>query len=228
MATASDFGHIGARPTHPELLDWLAHWFVHDAHWSLKKLHRLIMTSRTYRTTSTADPRQRERDPENKLLGRFPHRRLDVEAIRDSILATSGKLNPEMYGPAVYLPIPASVIEAHTDKEASWHTSPEPAIFRRTIYAYVKRTLLVPMLEVLDLCDTTNSTEKRSITSIAPQALTLYNGDFVNQQAAFFADRIVREVGNDTDKQIERAYLLALCRPPTASELTTSARVPQR
>ncbi len=219
VATPSDFGQIGARPTHPELLDWLSDWFVDEADWSLKKLHRLIMTSRTYRRSSTATRLQRELDPENKWLGRFPQRRLEVEAIRDSVLATSGKLNPEMFGPAVYLPIPASVIEAHTDKEAAWRTSPEPAIYRRTIYAYVKRTLLVPMLEVMDLCDTTNSTEKRSITSIAPQALTLYNGEFMNSQASFFADRVVREVGDEPDRQIDRAYRLALCRVPTATEL---------
>ena len=115
-----------------------------------------------------------------------------IVIVNPTILSTSGKLNSEMYGPAVFLPIPASVVEAHTDKEAAWRTSPEPAIYRRTIYAYVKRTLLVPMLEVLDLCDTTNSTEKRSITSIAPQALTLYNGDFVNQQAAFFEPDVTR------------------------------------
>jgi hypothetical protein len=218
VATPSDFGHIGARPTHPELLDWLADWFVHDANWSLKKLHRLIMTSRTYRTTSRATAAQRELDPENKFLGRFPHRRLDVEAIRDAVLATSGKLNPQMFGPAVYLPIDVSVVEAHTDKEAAWKASSEPDIYRRTVYAYVKRTLLVPMLEVLDLCDTTNSTEKRSITSIAPQALTLYNGEFVNSQAGFFADRLIREVGNDPVLQINRAFRLALSRPPSASE----------
>lgn len=218
VATPSDFGHIGARPTHPELLDWLADWFVHDAGWSLKKLHKLIMTSRTYRTTSIASLKQIDGDPENKLLARFPHRRLDVEAIRDAMLATSGKLNPEMYGPAVFLPIPSSVVEAHTDKEAAWRTSPEPAIYRRTVYAYVKRTLLVPMLEVLDLCDTTNSTEKRSITSIAPQALTLYNGEFVNQQAAFFADRLMKEAGSDPNLQIKLAYELALCRAASATE----------
>lgn len=218
VATPSDFGHIGARPTHPELLDWMADWFVHDAKWSLKKLHRLIMTSEAYQRTSSVTAQQQERDPENKLLARFPHRRLDVEAIRDSMLEVSGKINRQMYGPAVYLPIAASVIEAHTDKEAAWKNSPEPDIYRRTIYAYVKRTLLVPMLEVLDLCDTTNSTEKRSITSIAPQALALYNGDFVNSQAAFFADRVISEVGNDPVQQIDRIYRLALCRSPTDVE----------
>ena len=225
VATPSDFGQIGARPTHPELLDWLSDWFVNEADWSLKKLHRLIMTSRTYRRSSTATRQQRGLDLENKWLGRFPQRRLEVEAIRDSVLAASGKLNPEMFGPAVYLPIPASVIEAHTDKEAAWRSSPEPAIYRRTIYAYVKRTLLVPMLEVMDLCDTTNSTEKRSITSIAPQALTLYNGEFMNSQASFFADRVIREVGDEPDRQIDRAYRLALCRTPTATELQAMKQV---
>ena len=176
------------------------------------------MTSRTYQTTSTSTLQQRELDPENRLLGRFHCRRLDVEAIRDSILTTSGKLNREMFGPAVFLPIDASVVEAHTDKEAAWKASYEPAIYRRTVYGYVKRTLLVPMLEVLDLCDTTNSTDKRSITSIAPQALALYNGDFVNSQAAFFADRLIREAGDDPDQQIELAFRLAVCRPPSSTE----------
>ena len=123
-----------------------------------------------------------------------------------------------MFGPAVFLPIDASVVEAHTDKEAAWKASYEPAIYRRTVYGYVKRTLLVPMLEVLDLCDTTNSTDKRSITSIAPQALALYNGDFVNSQAAFFADRLIREAGDDPDQQIELAFRLAVCRPPSSTE----------
>jgi Protein of unknown function (DUF1553)/Protein of unknown function (DUF1549)/Planctomycete cytochrome C len=221
VATPSDFGQMGSRATHPELLDWLADWFVNDGQWSLKKLHRLIMTSRTYRRSSMATKQLQQLDPENKWLGRFPQRRLEAEAIRDSVLAISGKLNPEMFGPAVHLPIPASVIEAHTDKEAAWRISPEPAIYRRTIYAYLKRTLLVPMLEVLDLCDTTNSVDKRSITSIAPQALTLFNGEFMNSQAAFFADRVIREVGDDSNQQIERAYRLALCRMPTPTELQT-------
>lgn len=224
VATPSDFGHLGARPTHPQLLDWLADWFTHDAQWSLKKLHRLIMTSEAYRTSGTWNARDSQRDPENKLLWRFPYRRLDVETIRDSMLAVSGKLNPAMHGPAVFLPIPPAVVEAHTDKQSAWKVSPEPDIYRRTVYAYVKRTLLVPMLEVLDLCDTTQSTDKRAITSIAPQALTLFNGEFVSQQAAFFAQRLIDETGEDIDRQIERAFLLALCRPPSAGELQTLRR----
>jgi hypothetical protein len=242
VATPSDFGHIGTRPTHPELLDWLAHWFVHDANWSLKKLHRLILTSETYRQTSSAEwgmrnaelqaagiaatPHSELRtphsiDPENHLLWHFPYRRLDVETIRDSMLAAAGNLNRQMHGPAVYLPVPAVVIEAHTDKQAAWKVSKEPAIDRRTIYAFVKRTLLVPMLETLDFCDTTNSTELRAITNVAPQALTLFNGDFVNRQAEQFSLRLEREAGDDATQQIDLAFRLALCRPPNASESAT-------
>jgi hypothetical protein len=233
VATPSDFGQMGARPTHPELLDWLADWFMHDADWSLKRLHRLIVTSDVYRQASSGDrgtwnaelavpssalPAPSSIDPENKLLWHFPYRRLDVEAIRDSMLAISGNLNGQMYGPAVFLPIPAAAIEAHTDKQAAWQASQEPDIDRRTVYAYVKRTLLVPMMETLDFCDTVNSSERRAITSIAPQALTLFNGDFVNRQAEQFAQRLAREAGDDPARQIDLAFRLALCRQATAAE----------
>jgi hypothetical protein len=240
VATPSDFGQMGARPTHPELLDWLADWFTHDAHWSLKQLHRLIVTSDTYRQSSIqvqgsmfkvqgsggdstlnielGTLNSKPPDAENRLLSHFPYHRLDVEAIRDSMLAVSGNLNGQMYGPAVFLPIPEAAIEAHTDKQAAWQASKEPDIDRRTVYAYVKRTLLVPMLETLDFCDTTNSTEKRAITSIAPQALTLFNGNFVNRQAEHFAQRLQREAGDGAARQIDLAFRLALCRQPTADE----------
>jgi hypothetical protein len=143
---------------------------------------------------------------------------LDVEAIRDSMLAVSGGLNRQMYGPAVYLPIPAAAIEAHTDKQAAWKTSAEAEVNRRTVYAFVKRTLLVPMLETLDFCDTTQSTERRTITSVAPQALTLFNGEFVNRQAERFAQRLANEGGPDINRHVDLAFRLALSRPPIASE----------
>jgi mono/diheme cytochrome c family protein len=216
VATPSDFGSMGARPTHPELLDWLSDWLVYDAEWSLKKLHRLILTSETYRQATILNPKSI--DPENKLLWHFPYRRLDAEAIRDSMLAVAGNLDRTMYGSAVYFPIQAAAIEAHTDKQAAWKASPEPAINRRTVYAFVKRTLLVPMLETLDFCDTTQSTERRAITTIAPQALTLFNGEFVNRQAERFAERLAREASGDLDRQLDLAYRLALCRLPTDAE----------
>lgn len=221
VATPSDFGHIGARPTHPELLDWLAHWFVHDAGWSLKKLHRLILTSETYRRSTRHEQPAGETDVENKWLARFPYRRLDAEAIRDSVLAVSGALNRKQFGPPVYLPLPEVVLEAHTDKHAAWQKSPPEEVHRRTIYAFVKRTLLVPMLETFDFCDTTTSSERRSITSVATQALTLYNGTFVNEQADIFAQRLEREAGNEAAARIDMAYRLALTRPATAEEQRT-------
>ena len=217
VATPSDFGDRGTRPTHPELLDYLAHWFMHDAHWSLKKLHRLILTSELYQASSAPSAEAIEKDPENQLLSHYPLTRLDVEAIRDSMLAVSGELNSRMHGPAVYLPIAKEVIEAHTDKEQAWKKSPPDEIRRRSVYGYVKRTLLVPMMEVLDLCDVSSSSDRRITTSIAPQALALYNGEFVNQQATALAQRLRRET-SDRDGQIELAYRLALCRKPTSEE----------
>jgi hypothetical protein len=221
VATSSDFGEKGARPTHPELLDNLAAWFRDDANWSQKKLHRLILTSETYRQSSAPRSDAAEKDPENKLLWRYPYRRLDVEAIRDSMLAASGNLNRQMYGPAVFLPIPAAAIEAHTDKQAAWKAAKEPDIDRRTVYAYVKRTLLVPMLETLDFCDTTQPTERRAITSVAPQALTLYNGEFTMREAQQFAERLRREAGGDSSAQITLAFRLSLARDATSKELSS-------
>jgi hypothetical protein len=218
VATASDFGQIGARPTHPELLDWLAAWFMHDAGWSLKRLHRLILTSETYQQASAWSEAGDLADPENRLLWRYPYRRLDVEAIRDSMLASAGNLNRQMYGPAVYLPIPAVVIDAHTDKEAAWQKSSPADRDRRTIYAFIKRTLLVPMLETLDFCDTTSSADRRAITSVAPQALTLFNGEFVNREAELFAARLLEEAGPEVGPQIELAFRLSLGRSPTPEE----------
>jgi len=220
VRTPSDFGVMGDAPTHPELLDWLAHWFIHDAHWSLKELHRLIVSSNTYRMSKDWHDEYGAADPENRLLWRFPYTRLSVEAIRDSILASSGRLNRKMYGPGVKLDIPRVVVDGHADRHTIWQPSTEEEQSRRTVYAFVKRSLVVPMLEVLDLCDTTRSTAERNITSVAPQSLTLFNGDFVNRQAEYLADRVISEVGDDPATQIERAWRLALCRPPTADERT--------
>lgn len=219
VRTPSDFGLMGEPPTHPELLDWLTHWFVQDAQWSLKKLHRLVLTSRTWRMSRTPNPDYAAADSENRLLSFVPHRRLEVEAIRDSMLTVSGRLNPAMFGPPMFPIIPDQAIEANTDKQSIWKPSGESERSRRTVYAFIKRGLVVPMLEVLDLCDTVHSSARRQVTTVAPQALTLFNGDFVNEQARHLAARLQREAGADAKRQIELAYRLALCRPPRASEL---------
>jgi hypothetical protein len=218
VRTPNDFGIMGEEPTHPELLDWLTDWFVHEGQWSLKALHRLILTSSTWRMSREMNLQYAATDPENRLLWHMPYRRLEVEALRDSMLAVSGQLNPAMYGRGVFLRIPQAAIEANTDKESIWKPSPDAETARRSIYAFVKRGLVVPMFEVLDLCDTVHSSPQRMVTTVAPQALTLFNGDFVNEQARQMAARLRQEVGENPKQQIERAYRLALCRPPTRVE----------
>lgn len=219
VRTSSDFGTLGSAPNYPELLNWLADWFINEGGMSLKKLHRLVMSSSTYRMSNRWNDEYGPQDPDNEFLWRFPYRRLEVEAIRDSMLAVSGQLNHKMYGPPTYLSVPKEALEGHSDPDKIWKPLNETEASRRTVYALVKRSLVVPMLEVLDLCDTTQPTEIRNVTSVAPQALTLFNGEFANRQARHFANRLEREVGDDTAKQIERAWLLALCRRPSKTEL---------
>lgn len=213
VTTANDFGLMGAVPSHPELLDWLAHWFMHDAGWSLKKLHRLMLTSRAWQAES-----QGQRD-EASSSSPYRYRRLEVEAIRDSMLFVSGQLNPKRFGPATKPAIPKAALEANTDKEKIWQVSSDSEASRRSIYTFIKRGLVVPMLETLDLADTVSSCPQRQVTTVAPQALSLFNGDFVNEQARHFAGRLRREAGDDPAQQITLAWRLALCRAPTAGEM---------
>lgn len=220
VRTPSDFGVMGDPPTHPELLDYLAAEFVRHG-WSLKWLHRLILTSSTYRMSRESRPEYAAADPENRLWWRFPYRRLEVEAIRDSVLAVSGRLNPGMYGPSMYPFIPKEALEGNSDPALVWPAYDEAAASRRTVYAFIKRALVVPMIEVLDLCDTTKSSAKRAVSSVAPQALTLFNGQFVNEQASYLARRLERDAGGELAAQIELAYLLALCREPAPVERAT-------
>jgi len=217
VRTPSEFGTTGDPPTHPELLDWLAHWFVEHG-WSQKALHRLILTSSTYRLSTHNDPRFASLDPDNRLLWRMPYRRLEVEVIRDAMLAASGELNRQMYGPSMYPSIPTGALAGNSDPDKIWKPFDEVTASRRTIYAFVKRSLIVPMLEVLDFCDTARSTARRNVTSVPTQALTLLNGDFVNRQARHLADRLERDAGADPGAQIDRAYLLSLCRLPREVE----------
>jgi hypothetical protein len=215
--TPSDFGVKGDPPTHPELLDWLADWFIREG-WSLKKLHRLILTSNTYRMSREWNAAYAAADPQDRLLWRVPYGRLDVEALRDSMLAVSGQLNGKMYGPSMYPEVPREALAGHSDPDKIWKAFDEKEASRRTIYAFVKRSLIVPMLETLDLCDTARSTARRTVTTVAPQALTLFNGDFVQRQARHLADRLRREAGPEPARQVELVFRLALCRPPSPSE----------
>ena len=220
VRSSNDFGTMGDPPTHPELLDWLAAWFV-DHGWSLKALHRLILTSATYQMSVQNEPKHAAEDPENLFLWRRPYQRLEAEPIRDAMLAASGRLDRALYGPSMYPFVPREAIEAHSDPDTVWPPFDESASDRRTIYAFIKRSLVVPMLDLLDLCDPSRSAARRNVSSVPTQALTLLNGDFVNRQARHLAARLEREAADDPAR-LDRAFALTLCRPPTAAERRTA------
>jgi hypothetical protein len=220
VRTSSDFGIMGDPPSHPELLDYLASELIRHG-WSLKWLHRQILSSATYRMSKEWRDDYGTKDPENRLWWRFPYRRLEVEAIRDAMLSASGQLNRGMFGPAMHPFIPQEALAGNSDPASIWPAYDEVSASRRTVYAFVKRSLVVPMLEVLDLCDTTKSSARRQITSVAPQALTLFNGRFVIEQAEHFANRLEHEAGPEAAKQIDRAWQLALSRLPNDIERRT-------
>ncbi len=217
VRTPNDFGVMGERPTHPELLDYLANYFV-DNGWSIKKLHRLILQSSAYRMSRTVNEKYIAEDPENRLLWRMPMRRLEVEAIHDSVLAASGTLNRKMYGPSVYPNVPKEALEGNSDPASIWRPFDEEEASRRAIYAFIKRAFIIPMFELLDFCDTARSAAKRLNTNVPTQALTLFNGDLINRQAIHFASRLRREAGANPAKQIDLAFRLAIARPPTPKE----------
>jgi len=217
VASSNDFGVMGDPPSHPELLDWLAAEFVASG-WRLKPLHRMIVLSRTYQRSSAFQPEAARLDPQGSLLWRWRQRRLDAEVVRDSILAVSGRLNPRMGGPGVYPTLPLAVLEGQSKPGDGWGKSDEHEQSRRSIYIFAKRSLAVPELELLDTPDTTSSCERRVVSTTGPQALTFLNGAFIHEQARHFAARLIALVGQRPKDQVERAFGLALCRPPRPEE----------
>ncbi|HWE34988.1 MAG TPA: DUF1549 and DUF1553 domain-containing protein [Isosphaeraceae bacterium] len=219
VSTPSDFGAMGAEPSHPELLDWLATELIARG-WSLKAMHRLMVTSSTYRQSTRFDPLAAAKDPEDALLWRQGRRRLDGEAIRDALLAVAGRLNPEMGGPGVFPELPAELTKL-SSKGAVWPVSPRAEDRdRRSLYVFVRRNLRYPFFEAFDRPDTNASCPRRAVTTIAPQALSLLNGDLSRSCARSFAARVADAAGPDPDARIALAYRLALGRPPDAPELT--------
>jgi hypothetical protein len=213
-ATPSDLGLKGERPTHPELLDWLASEFV--AHnWSLKYLHRLIMTSRTYEQASQHRAEAAQLDPENKLLWRFPLQRLEGESIRDSALAVAGLLNPKMGGPSIFPELPPGM----PTPRGGWKLNDDPEERnRRSIYVFVRRNTRYPLFESFDMPDPHESCSRRNVTTSPIQALNLLNSKLTLEWAQSFAARVIADGGADLDRQIETAFRLAYCRPPAADE----------
>jgi hypothetical protein len=214
VATPSDFGNMGERPTHPQLLDWLADEFVRSG-WSIKHMHRLIMNSSAYQQSSDFRADAGKADPFNRLLWRFPPDRLEAEVIRDSALAVSGILNLEVGGKSVFPPLP----EGMPSRRGYWEVSEDPADQnRRSVYVFVRRNARYPLLDVMDLPDTHESCPRREVTTTAPQALMYLNSPQTLGWSQAFAGRVLSEAGNDYAAQVETAFQLAYSRSPDGWE----------
>jgi mono/diheme cytochrome c family protein len=220
--TVSDFGVRGESPTHPELLDWLARDLV-DHGWSLKRLHSQILLSQSYRQSSEFDDDRAALDPENRLLWRMTPRRLEAEALRDAMLAVSGTLNPEAYGPGFKPPIADEALTARNLKSPYPDDADDgPATRRRTVYMFHKRLVPYPLLQAFDRPDLMQSCGQRDQTTVAPQSLALLNDQFVRLRANDFATRLVSDCGDDDERLVDQAFRTSLGRPPSEPELATS------
>ena len=233
VRTVNDFGARCDPPTHPELLEWLASEFVRGG-WKLKPLHRLIMTSSVYLQDTTFDAAKARVDPDNRLLWRRRPLRIESEILRDAMLAVSGTLNPQMFGPAVKAPIAPEAIQARN------MTDPYPkdlkdtsSTRRRSIYMFHKRVVQNPLMQAFDGPDAQASCGRRENTTVAPQALALLNDKFVRARAIDFAERVGHEAGVEPEAQVRLAWRLALGREPSGSEVESgtafiNARLQQR
>jgi hypothetical protein len=223
VRSTNDFGRLGDRPTHPELLDWLACEVLARGQ-SLKAVHRLIVRSAAYRMSSESDPTALAQDPLNDALWRFDRRRLTAEEIRDSILTANGTLNFERGGPSVYPVLPPAVLATASRPGSAWgRSSPEQAA-RRSIYVHVKRSLPEPLLAAFDRADTDSSCPVRFATVQPTQALSMVNGDFANTQAELFAQRLQREA-KGLRAQLARGLQLATQRPAREADVARLLRL---
>jgi mono/diheme cytochrome c family protein len=219
VSTSSDFGKNGARPTHPELLDWLAVQFVEKA-WSMKAMHRLIMTSSTYRQNSEHSTEAAVKlDPSNMLLWRMNRQRLEGESLRDSILAVSGRLNPERGGPGIFPKLPDELANLRIKNRVVWEPENGAEALKRSVYIMQRRQLQVPFLNVMDAPALNESCPVRAVSTTAVQALSMMNGELVTEEAKHFADRVSETAGPDEGDRIRLAFRLALARPPEPGEL---------
>lgn len=222
VSTPSDFGLLGDRPSHPELLDWLAYEFMANG-WSLKQFHRMVMTSTVYRQALRKIPAN-DRDPDNRLLSGMSLRRLEAETLRDSVLAVSGKLNPKRFGPPIPV-MPDRVGQIVIGIENENAGRPGAIIdmkgedFRRSVYVQVRRSRPLGMLDTFDAPQMSPNCDNRPSSTVAPQSLMLMNSEFVLQQATEFAKRVRSESGEELADQVRRAWILALCQTPSDSQV---------
>ena len=228
VKSTSDFGRTGALPTHPKLLDWLAEEFIQGG-WSIKKMHKAIMLSQTYqRSSRTENAAANAVDPGNDLLWRQNLRRLEAEALRDTVLSISGSLNPRMGGRGFFPRLSGEVLAGQSRPGLDWEISSPEELSRRSLYAYVRRTMPVPMLDAFDYSNTASPLNERPVTTVAPQSLLLLNDAFVQQQAEAFAARITKEAGDQPEPFIARGFELAAGRGPTQQERQLSRDFIQR
>lgn len=208
VKSLSNFGRVGQLPSHPELLDWLSIQFVQQG-WSIKSMHRLIMNSSTYRQSSHVTPEQVKLDLDNRLLSRFPIRRVEAEVLRDSLLFISGRLDDTPFGPAERVESREDGLVSSVGSEKGW---------RKSIYMLQRRSETSTLLEDFDLPQMAPNCTERTVATVAPQALHLLNNKMVHDWATAMAERIIREEGLNRDSQIRRAYQLALGRLPDKEE----------
>ena len=214
VQSAGNFGRTGAIPTHPELLDWLAVEFV-ERGWSLKALHRLILTSTAYRQSSGLDAARRAADPDNTLLSRFPLRRLDADAIRDSVLKVAQRLDPTPSGPPEQIEVKPDGEVVATGSDAGQ---------RRSIYVQQRRSKPLTMLEAFDAPQLKPNCLERTKSTVASQALQMMNSGILRTSARYMAGRVIDAVGDDQAAQVERVYLAALGRGPDDDERADGIR----
>ncbi len=223
VRTTSDFGVNGERPSHPELLDWLAVQFM-ESGWDTKAMHKLMVSSATYR--QAADSLGAGGDVENRLFGRYTRKRLEAEAIRDSILTASGRLNPERGGPSVFPPLPDDLADSARygrTGDLMWEPNEkEEDGRRRSVYAFQRRSLPLPMMAAFDATAFSESCDRRSATTTPLQALSMMNGYLVQEESEQLAKRVEREAGAGKAAQVRRLFELVLQRPPSAGELDRS------
>ncbi len=214
----NDFGEMGSRPTHPELLDWLAVTFL-ESGGSIKRLHKMILMSAVYQQSSEHNAEFAKKDSDNRYLWRMNRTRLDAEELRDTILQITGKLDPTAGGPPVmqFLLIDTNAPVTPVLDYAKFDVD-SPASFRRSIYRYIYRTLPDPFMDTLDCADASQLTATRNVSMTALQALAMLNNQFILRQSEHLAARVAK-IGDNLEKQIEAVYQLVLERAPTRSEL---------
>ena len=224
VATANDFGKQGDPPTHPELLDWLA-VDLRENGWTIKRLHRLIMTSEAYQRGSGPSEANAAVDAENRFLWRMNRRRLEAEEMRDSVLATAGSLNLKMGGRPVIPPLTADEMQGMWSPE-QWPVALDAREHdRRSVYLYVKRSFPMPMLTMFDAPDSSQSCSRRDITTVAPQALAMLNSEFMSEQSRRLGERLREDSDAGPEQWIHNAWRLALGRVPNANETAVAAKL---